>query len=77
MEGNETPGQGPPACHLLTYGHGWPVPKQAVVGEVKIITGKPVLDGLAFSLSSIRKWKKAKNGCCVSLLLVMGAAFEC
>lgn len=77
MEGNETPGQGPPACHLLTYDHGWPVPKQVVIGEVKIITGKPVFGGLTFSLSSIRKWRKVKSGCCVSRLLVRGAAFDC
>lgn len=73
MEGNETPGQGPLACHLLTYDHGW----QVVIEEVKIIMEKSVFGGLTFSLSSIRKWKKVKSGCCVSLLLVMGAAFEC
>lgn len=77
MEGNETPGQEPLACHLLTYDHGWPVPKQAVIGEVKRIMEKPGFGGLTFSLSFIRKWKKVRSGCCVFLLLVMGAAFEC
>lgn len=45
MEGNEAPGQGPLACHLLTCDHGCPVPRQAVIGEVTKITEKPGFGG--------------------------------
>lgn len=63
----------------MTCDHGWLVPEQVAVWDVKIIKEKAVVDGLTswWVACLPSEWKKDKNGCSVSILVVQGAAFEC